>query len=129
MIDIALRGEREFVSLKDIAERQGISKKYLEQIVPSLTKAGMLETNRGAQGGYRLALPPSECMAGEILRVAEGGMAPVACLEQSPNSCSRCADCYTLPLWEGLDKAMRDYLDGVSIQDLIDIHDSQIRAD
>ena len=92
-----------FVALKDIAARQDISKKYLEQIVPALTGDGVLKTSRGFQGGYRLAREPEDIPVGEILRLTEGSLAPVACLDSKSNECPRCADCLTLPLWHGLE--------------------------
>ena len=108
-----------FVSLKEIAEQQGISKKYLEQIVPMLSKAGILRTNRGNKGGYMLAKRPEECSVGEILRATEGSLAPVTCLEYEENDCPRAHDCYTLYIWEGLYKTVNDYLDSISVQDIL----------
>ena len=120
MLDLAMNGTDEFVTLKDIAERQSISKKYLEQIVPLLNKSGLLRTNRGYQGGYMLARPVKEYTVGEILRITEGSLAPVACLDTEINYCERKDDCITLPLWNGLYKAVTDYLDSVTLQDLLD---------
>lgn len=109
-----------FVALKDIAARQDISKKYLEQIVPALTGDGVLKTSRGFQGGYRLAREPEYIPVGDILRLTEGSLAPVACLDSKSNECPRCADCLTLPLWQGLERVINEYLDGVSLRDVID---------
>ena len=109
-----------FVSLKEIAERQDISKKYLEQIIPILNKTGVLRTNRGAQGGYMLARTPDKYTVGEILRLTEGSLAPVACLEQEPNLCERQESCATLPVWQGLYRVINDYLDNITLQDLLD---------
>ena len=109
-----------FVSLKEIAERQDISKKYLEQIIPILNKTGVLRTNRGAQGGYMLARTPDKYTVGEILRLTEGSLAPVACLEQEPNLCERQESCATLPVWRGLYRVMNDYLDNITLQDILD---------
>jgi len=120
MLDLAENQKDGYAALRDIAERQDISKKYLEQIIPILNRAGLLLTTRGYQGGYRLARKPSEYTVGEILRAAEGSMAPVACLEQSPNTCSRCSECLTLPVWEGLDRVVNEYLDGITLQDVLD---------
>ena len=120
MLDLAVNGRENFVALKDIAERQGISKKYLEQIVPLLNKSGALRTNRGYQGGYMLAKRPAEYTVGEILRITEGSLAPVSCLESDENLCEKSNECMTLPLWKGLYKAVNDYLDSVTIQDLLD---------
>lgn len=120
LYDLALNGKEEYVSLKDIAERQGISKKYLEQIVPLLGKKGMLKTNRGNRGGYMLVKSPSEYTVGEILRMTEGSLAPVACLEYEHNDCPRASECSTLFVWEGLNKVITDYLDNITLQDIID---------
>ncbi|MBQ1340465.1 MAG: Rrf2 family transcriptional regulator [Ruminococcus sp.] len=120
LYDLALHQEEGFVSLKDIAERQNISKKYLEQIVPLLNRSGLLKTNRGNHGGYMLSLKPSECSVGEVLRATEGSLAPVACLEFEPNECPRASECSTLFVWEGLYAAVTDYLNGITLQDIID---------
>lgn len=120
LIDLASHRDKGFVSLKDIAERQGISKKYLEQIVPMLNKDGILRTNRGNRGGYQLAKPPAEITVGDILRSTEGNLAPVSCLEFAPNECPRREDCSTLYIWEGLYKVVTDYLNTISLQDVID---------
>lgn len=120
LLDVASHQGSGFVSLKDVAERQGISKKYLEQIVPVLTRADVLRTTRGYQGGYRLARTPEHYTAGMILRLTEGGLAPVACLDHEPLECPRAAECATLPLWQGLNRVIGEYLDSVTLQDLLD---------
>ena len=120
MLDLAEHQGDGYVALKDIAQRQGISKKYLEQIVPMLGRADVLRTTRGYQGGYRLARAPQEYTVGEILCLTEGGLAPVACLDQHPNPCPRCGACATLPMWEGLERVIRNYLDGITLQDLLE---------
>ncbi|MBO6116217.1 MAG: Rrf2 family transcriptional regulator [Ruminococcus sp.] len=120
LIDLASNSEDGFISLKDIAERQGISKKYLEQIVPMLNKSGILRTNRGNKGGYMLAKAPNELTVGDVLRSTEGNLAPVACLEYEPNNCPRKDECATLYIWEGLYKVVNDYLNNITIQDIID---------
>lgn len=119
MFDIALHSNGENVSLKDISKRQDISLKYLEQIVNVLSKAGLLRSQRGAQGGYRLTKKPEEYTLGDILRVTEGEMAPVSCLEGKENQCPKAAACPTLKFWEGLYKTITDYIDGTTIADLI----------
>ena len=120
MIDLASRDDENFVALKDIAKRQDISKKYLEQVIPLLNKTDFLLTNRGYQGGYKLARKPKDYTVGEILRVTEGSLSPVACLEIKPNTCERKDFCLTLPVWEGLEKVIGDYLDNITLQDIID---------
>ena len=120
MLDLAEHQGDGYVALKDIAERQHISKKYLEQIVPMLNKTDILKTNRGYQGGYRLAKAPSNYSVGSILRITEGNLAPVACVEQDISECARAETCLTRPLWQGLNKVVNEYLDGISLQDLLD---------
>lgn len=120
MLDLAIHQGEGCVALKDIAARQGISKKYLEQIVPLLNKAELLITSRGYQGGYSLSKPPEQYTVGEILRVTEGSLSPVACLQYKENTCPRKGECATLPVWEGLYKAITDYLDGITLRDLME---------
>ena len=120
MLDLAEHRSEGFVALKDIAERQNISKKYLEQIIPMLNTPELLQTNRGFQGGYRLAQSPEKYTVGMILRLTEGSLAPVACLTQQPNVCERAEDCPTLFIWEGLNRVISEYLDGITLQDIID---------
>lgn len=120
LLDLAEHDDGGYIALKEIADRQGISKKYLEQIVSSLNKSDLLQTNRGFQGGYRLSLPPEKCTVGAILRLTEGSLAPVACLEHSPNNCERSAVCPTLFVWEGLGKVINEYLDGITLRDILD---------
>lgn len=120
LYDLALHQEEGYVSLKDIAERQNISKKYLEQIVPLLNKTGLLRTNRGNNGGYMLAGKAEEVTVGDVLRATEGSIAPVACLEFEPNECPRVGECSTLFVWEGLYKVIAEYLDGITLEDIIE---------
>lgn len=120
LYDLALHQEEGYVSLKDIAERQNISKKYLEQIVPLLNRSGILKTNRGNHGGYMLSKKPSDYTVADVLVATEGSLAPVACLEFEPNECPRMSECSTLYIWEGLYKAVSDYLNSVTLQDIID---------
>ena len=126
MLDLAEHQGDGYIALKDIAQRQEISKKYLEQIVPILNRAEILKTNRGFQGGYRLAKSPDKMTAGDILRATEGNLAPVACLDGDEIDCPRSEHCPTLPLWQGLNKVINEYLDSVTLQDLIDM---QMSAD
>lgn len=120
LLDLAERQNSGYISLKDIADRQGVSKKYLEQIVPLLNKSDTLRTSRGFQGGYMLAKTPDKYTVGDILRITEGGLAPIACLEQTPNQCERSGECATLPVWEGLYRVIIEYLDGITLQDILD---------
>lgn len=119
MLDLAEHQNDGFIALKDIAQRQGISKKYLEQIIPMLNSPELLQTNRGFQGGYRLAQSPDKYTVGMILRLTEGSLAPVACLAQSPNTCERADSCTTLYVWQGLDKVISEYLNGITLQDIL----------
>lgn len=120
LLDLAEHANDGFIALKDIAERQGISKKYLEQIVPILNRTDILKTNRGFQGGYMLANSPDKYTVGMILRLTEGSLSPVACLDQSPIQCERSGECATLPIWQGLNKVICEYLDGITLQDVLD---------
>lgn len=120
MLDLAEHGNGGFISLRDVSERQDISVKYLEQIIGTLCKSGLLRSSRGAQGGYKLARRPSEYSIGDILRITEGALVPVACLESSPNECPRCSDCATIALWEGLRDVINEYLDGYTLETLLE---------
>ena len=120
MFDIAANSNGENVSLKDISKIQDISLKYLEQIVNTLSKAGLLKSQRGAQGGYKMTRKPEEYTIGDILRVTEGEMAPVSCLEDSVNVCPKAEVCPTLKFWTGLYKTITDYIDSTTIADLME---------
>lgn len=124
MVDLAGRASEGYVSLKSIASRQGISEKYMESIVSMLVKNGFVEGLRGKGGGYKLTRPADTYTVGSILRVTEGSLAPVACLENSPNKCERASECATLPVWEKLDKIINDYLESVNLADLAGCPDS-----
>lgn len=120
MIDLAMYEGEEPVRIKDIAERQGISIKYLEQIVAVLNRGGLVKSVRGPQGGYRLAKEPSQYTVGMILRQIEGNLSPVPCLEDGVNQCDRSGICTTLYLWKKLDEAVNGVLDSVTLQEMID---------
>lgn len=120
LLDLAEHGIDGFVPLKDIAQRQGISKKYLEQIVPILNKSDILKTNRGFQGGYMLAKSPDKYTVGEILRLTEGSLSPVSCLDKTPIECEKSSECPTLPIWQGLNKVINDYLNSITLQNVLD---------
>ena len=118
MIDLAQHKQDEFIPLKDISKRQAISIKYLEQITSLLSKYGLLQSVRGPQGGYKLARPTNQYTVGEILRITEGDLAPVSCLEANATGCSRQSICATIKLWEGLGKVINAYLDGITLDQL-----------
>ena len=119
LADLAEHREEGYVTLREIAARQEISEKYLETIVKDLVKFRVLEGVRGKGGGYRLEKAPEEIRVLDVLRVMEGTLAPVACLARDSKPCSRSADCRTLPLWQGLDQVVSDYLGKYTIQDLV----------
>ena len=119
MLDLASNDTGECIKVKEIASRQGISEKYLEQIIAILNKAGYVKSVRGAQGGYRLAKNPEEYTVGMILRLTEGSLAPVACLENGIDSCERCDTCETLGVWKELYEAVNQVVDNVTIADLL----------
>lgn len=119
MIDLAEHQKLEYIPLKEIAERQNISRKYLESIMTILSKNNFIEALHGKGGGYRLNREPENYKVGEILRLTEGTLAPVSCLECDAKPCEYASECRTLPLWEKLDEIINTYLDGVSISDLM----------
>ncbi len=125
LLDLAEHKDDGFVSLKEIAERQNISKLYLEQIVSLLHTSNILRANRGKLGGYMLAKDPSKCTVGQVLRITEGNLAPVSCLESEINVCDRIEFCKTLPMWMGLNRVINDYLNGVTLQDILEQHEYQ----
>jgi Rrf2 family protein len=119
MIDIAINGGTDgYVSLKDVSKRQEISVKYLEQIVSILNRTGLLTSARGASGGYKLAKKPSEYTAGEILRAAEGSLAPIVCVQNGFDDCNHMDNCGMLPFWQGYNDAVNDYVDSVTLEKL-----------
>ncbi|MDO4460855.1 MAG: Rrf2 family transcriptional regulator [Clostridia bacterium] len=124
MIDLAEHQNEGFIPLKDMAERQNISKKYLEQIVSLLNKAGVLQTNRGFQGGYKLIRSPKHYTVAEILKITEGSLAPVACLDCGDVNCDRADNCVTLPIWQGLNDVINNYLENITLQDILDRENS-----
>lgn len=120
LVDLAEHRDDGFIALKDIAKRQNVSKKYLEQIVPIFNKSDILKANRGYQGGYMLAKLPKDYTVGQILRLTEGSLSPVSCVDQDPVECERSEDCVTLPIWRGLGKVINEYLDSITLQDILD---------
>ena len=124
MIDLAERQTEGYIPLKEIAQRQEISEKYLESIIKSLVKSNMLVGLRGKGGGYRLTRAADQYTVGEILRLTEGSLAPVACLESNAERCMRMPECRTVSLWRGLDDVVNEYLDGITIADLVEPYQS-----
>lgn len=129
LIDLAEHKNEGYIALKDIAKRQEISKKYLEQIVPLLNKSDILQTNRGFQGGYMLVHSPDKYTVGDILRITEGTLSPVTCLDTDINNCNRNEYCMTLAVWNGLSKVIAEYLDGITLQDILDKNREQFIND
>lgn len=119
MIDLAEHGGGDFVPMKEVAARQEISLKYIERIMPLLTKENLVEGLHGKGGGYRLCRPPEDYSVGEILRITEGELAPVACLECGAKPCPRAAECRTLPMWKKYYAMTNEFFDGISIADLM----------
>ena len=119
MIDLAEHQGTDYIPLKEIAQRQGISEKYLESIIKLLVKAQMLSGLRGKGGGYKLTRAPEQYTVYNVLLLTEESLAPVSCLEERADPCDRAAECRTLELWQGLNKVIRDYLTGVTIADLL----------
>ncbi|NCC67122.1 MAG: RrF2 family transcriptional regulator [Clostridia bacterium] len=120
ILDLAQHGDDGYVSLKSIAERQGISLKYLEMIVATMNKAELVDSQRGKEGGYKLKKSPAEYSVGEVLRAAEGELAPVSCLDCGDDTCKRSENCLTLPMWIRLEEVVNGYLDSISIADLLE---------
>lgn len=121
LTDMAEHQSVGYVPLKEIAQRQEISEKYLESIVKALVKDGILTGLRGKGGGYRLSKSPEQLTVGAVLRLTEGTLAPVSCLEAGSSSCAKVADCRTLSLWQGLDQVINEYLDRFTIADLMQL--------
>lgn len=119
MLDLAMHNTGEYITIKSISARQEISDKYLEQIITQLSRAGFVKSIRGAQGGYRLAKSPEEYTVGMILRVIEGNLAPVACLEDEKNQCLRSSQCATLDVWVQLHAAIQSVVDRITLADLV----------
>ena len=119
LVDLAEHQGQSYVTLREVAQRQDISEKYLESIVKTLVRSGMVEGLRGKGGGYRLAKAPDQLNIREILLLMEGSLAPVACLDQCSKPCDKMASCRTLELWKGLDRVVREYLEGFTVADLM----------
>lgn len=118
MLDLAERPQGGYTPMKEVAARQEISLKYIEKIVPLLTKAGFIEGVHGKGGGYRLGRPPEQCVVGDILRLTEGSLAPVACLS-CEEPCERADSCRTIGMWRRFEEITNEYFDGITIRDLM----------
>lgn len=128
MLDLALNSNGECIKVKDIAARQELSEKYLEQIIAALSRAGYVKSVRGAQGGYRMTKAPEEYTIGMILRVTEGSLAPVACLDEGAEVCERCDTCETLAVWKQVADAIDNVVDNITIADLANQHRQRVEA-
>lgn len=126
MLDLAVNNTGEYIPLKDVSERQGITLKYMEQIISLLKKAGFLKSSRGNNGGYMLSRAPETYTIGDVLRAAEGSLAPVSCLEDEENLCERSGICPTLSFWTGLEKVVNEYVDGITLQDMLEEYEGMI---
>ncbi len=122
MVGLAMRESAEFVPLKEIAETEGISQKYLESIMTVLSKAGFVDAVHGKGGGYKLNRTPKDYTVGSILKLTEGSLAPVACTSQGAAACSRATCCQTLPMWERLETMIDEFFEGITIEDLLNDH-------
>ena len=120
MLDLALHNNGEYIAAKDISSRQGITPKYMEQIISALSKAGYLDSMRGSNGGHRLSKAPSDINVGDILRTTEGSLASVECTADSEGlSCPLASECSTAIFWQGLDKVINEYIDSFTLKDLL----------
>lgn len=127
MLDLAqYSSETEYVSIKKVSKRQDISEKYLEQIVAQLSRAGFVKSTRGAQGGYCLAREPKAYTVGMILRLIEGNLSSVSCLEDNPNKCRRCNNCVTLEVWQQINDAVDHVIDNITLQDLLEKQEEKL---
>ena len=120
MVHFAQRGGGEYIPLKEIAEHEGISQKYLESIMATLSKAGFVDAVHGKGGGYRLNRPPEDYTVGSILKLTEGGLTAVSCTSQGASACSRSECCNALPMWERLDKLINDFFEDITLADLLE---------
>ena len=120
MIDLAEHYSGNYIPLRDVAERQQLSLKYLERILPLLTGGGLIEGVHGKGGGYRLVKAPNECTVGEVLSLTEGDLAPVACLECGSSPCDRAGSCRTLPMWKEFHEMVNRYFNGIMLSDLME---------
>ena len=120
LLDLAEHRSGDFIPMKEVAARQDISLKYIERLMPVLKSAGLVESVHGIGGGYRLTREPEDYTLWEILELAEGDLAPVACLQKDAKACARAAECRTLPVWENYYRLTREYFSGITLADLLD---------
>ena len=118
MLELALDNTGEYITIKSISEKQNVSDKYLEQIINVLSRGGFVKSKRGSQGGYRLSRSAEKYTIGMILRLIEGSLVPIACMEDDPNQCPRCDQCVTLDIWKQLDEAISGVVDNITLADL-----------
>ena len=128
MLYLAAHDTGAFIPLKEISQSEGITVKYLEQIIPPLNRAGFLFSARGNNGGSRLSRPPEDYIVGDIIRVSEGSLSPLACLEDTENTCGRQDACRVRHFWAGLDEAIRSYVDSVTLADVMNYHPAPTQA-
>ena len=121
LLDLAIHRNGEYIPMKDVAERQGISLKYIERILPVLKENGLIDSVHGKGGGYKLTREPDQYTLWEILRLTEGDLAPVACLKDGAPSCDKAAECRTLPVWKNYYKMTVDYFSCITLADLMDV--------
>lgn len=121
LLDLAIHRNGEYIPMKDVAERQGISLKYIERILPVLKENGLIDSVHGKGGGYKLTREPDQYTLWEILRLTEGDLAPVACLKDGAPSCDKAAECRTLPVWKNYYKMTVNYFSGITLADLMDV--------
>ena len=121
LLDLAIHRNGEYIPMKDVAERQGISLKYIERILPVLKENRLIDSVHGKGGGYKLTREPDQYTLWEILRLTEGDLAPVACLKDGAPSCDKAAECRTLPVWKNYYKMTVDYFSGITLADLMDV--------
>jgi len=128
MVDLAEHYNGKYLPMKDVAARQDLSLKYMERIMPMLSKGNLIDAVHGKGGGYRLNKAPSDITVGEILRLTEGSLAPISCLEPDAPSCPRVSECRTIAMWAGFQKLADDYFNGVTLADLIqrDVGDNYV---
>lgn len=119
LIDLAQQKSEDYIPMKSVAQRQGISLKYIERIMPVLSKNNLVSGIHGKGGGYKLSRPPADYTVGEILRLTEGNLAPVSCLECGANPCSRADKCRTLPMWKKFQEMENEFFDGITLEDLL----------